>query len=128
MKFKNYLLEYDTRKSIFDSSVTVVILYKDDPEYLIWKKQFKKYGLAIGVPAKKMIMWDGEEIKKLSKDEILFIEAHEYSHFVLGKHASEIECDELAIENLMKIGKKKAAEIGIKNFYKRHNRKYDNEV
>lgn len=124
MRFKFYINESNTRKSVFDPSITVHILYETDPEYAVWKKQFEKYGLAIGVPKNRVIVWDGEEIKKLSKDQILFIEAHEYSHFILGKNATEDQCDELAIQNLLKIGKKKAADIGVKNFYKRHGRSY----
>jgi len=124
MRFKSYLYESKTRKSIFDSSITVHVLYKDDPDYTIWEPQFKYYGLAIGVPDKRIIVWDGEAIKKLSKDEILFIEAHEYSHFVLGKSASEADCDKLAIKNLSNMGKKKAANIGISGFYKRHGEKF----
>ena len=124
MKFKNYINESNTRKSVFDPSIIVHILYKNDPEYAVWEKQFDKYGLAIGIPDKKAIIWDGEELKKLSKDEILFIEAHEYSHFILGKEATEVDCDRLAIENLTKKGKKSAASIGIKAFTKRHGEMY----
>jgi hypothetical protein len=75
-----------------------------------------------------MIVWDGEELKKLNEDEILFTEAHEYSHFKLGMKASEADCDYLAIVNLWKSGKKKAAQIGIDGFVKRHGMEFDTSV
>lgn len=62
---------------------------------------------------------------KLSKDEILFVEAHEHSHFKLGKKATEEECDWAAIVNLWKMGKKKAAQIGIDEFVKRNGTRFD---
>ena len=129
MKFKQYLNEAIQRKSAFDSSVTVVIFNKDDPEYEVWEKKFKSYGIAVGVPKQKLIVWDGEQMKKLSKDQILFTEAHESAHFVLKKYnadpRTEVECDYWAITNLWKRGKKKAAKIGIDGFAKRHGQEFD---
>lgn len=120
MRFKNYLLEKIVRKSIFDPTISVIILRKKDPEYRKWVDEFKKYGLAIGVPSKRIIVWNGEKMKKLTNNEILFIEAHEYSHFKLGSSATEADCDWLAIINLWNRGKKEAAKVGINDFKNRH--------
>jgi hypothetical protein len=125
MKFYNYLNEYEKRKSVFDSSISVAILNKNDSEYKIWEKKFKIYGIAIGIPKEKIIIWDGEQLKKLTKDQKLFVEAHEYSHFIIGAKASELDCDYLAILNLFKMGNKKAAQVGINSFFDRHKIKFD---
>ena len=44
--FKTFIIESKIRKSYFDSSIPVVILYKTDEEYNIWEPRFKKYGWA----------------------------------------------------------------------------------
>jgi len=125
MRLKHYMNEAKARKSLFDSSISVIIVSKNDTEYIIWRPKFKEYGHAIGVPDRKVIVWDGETIKKLNKHEIMFVEAHEFSHFKLGENASEADCDWLAIVNLWKKGKKIAAKIGVDDFKKRNGFDFD---
>jgi len=123
--FKTFIIESKIRKSYFDSSIPVVILYKTDEEYNIWEPRFKKYGWAIGILDKKIIIEDGEIIKNLTKTQILFVESHECSHFILGEKATEVECDWLAIANLWKKGFKNAAKLGIDTFEERNNVLFD---
>lgn len=127
INFKSFVTESKERKSLFDKNIPVIIYYKSDWEYEIWKPQFKKFGWAIGVLEHKTIVWDGEAIVKLDNDEIAFVEAHEYSHFKLGPKASEAECDWLAIANLWKKGLKGAAKIGVDRFVERHGAEFDTE-
>lgn len=127
--FRSFLSESKTTKSMFDPSIKVTYLYKDDFQYEIYKPLFDELGYGIGILEKKLIVMDGETIRKLrlSRDEIAFIEAHEYSHFKLGKNAKEVECDWLAIANLWKKGNKSAAKIGVDNFKDRHGMEFDTE-
>jgi len=125
--FKSFISESNQKKSEFDYSIKISYLYKDNIEYEFWKPQFDKYGYGISILEKKLILIDGEVVKKLKldKDELDFIEAHEYSHFKLGKKASEVDCDWLAIANLWNKGKKAAAKVGIDNFVDRHGMEFD---
>lgn len=119
-----------TKKTVseFDASIKIVTLYQNENfEYEIWKPLFEEHGYAIALLEEKKILVDGDIVLKeqISKDELDFILAHEYSHFRLGENASEAECDWLAIANLWNKGKKNAAKVGVNEFFERHNMEFD---
>ncbi len=125
-KFNSFITEAKDRKSLFDPSISVVVYYPKDWEYIVWKPQFDELGWAIGVMEHKIIVWDGVALGKLTKAEIEFVEAHECSHFQMP-HASEAECDWLAIAKLWKKGMKDAAQVGIDKFVERHGAQFDTD-
>ena len=127
LKFKQFITEMQQRKSFFDSSVPVTIVFKTDIQYPILEPQFKRLGWCIGVLEHKSIIWDGEAMKKINKDQITFIEGHEAAHFKLGKKAKEVECDWWSIASCWKKGLKMAAEAGIDVFEERNGVEFDTD-
>lgn len=125
--FREFVVESERKTSLYDESIPIIVYNKDDFEYEIWKPKFKKYGLAIGILEKKMIVWDGEAMKNLSKDEVIFVESHEAAHFKLGPKASEVDCDWLGIAMCWKGGKKGASKVGIDRFVERHGMEFDTD-
>ena len=107
-------------KSQFDKSVTVVTLYETDDDYHQFEQYWMEHGDAIGVLEKKLIIIDGEAVKRqrLTKDHLLFIQMHEIAHF--KGFEDEAECDYYAAASLWKKGFKKAAMIGVDEFEYRH--------
>lgn len=124
-RFQEFTLEPSERKSIFDPSVSVSILYKRDEEYTLFEDEFENRGWCIGVLEDRTIIWDGEAMRNLDRDQITFIEAHEYAHFKLGKKAKEVDCDWLAIAECWDRGLKNAAKAGIDVFEDRHGMEFD---
>ena len=126
-EFKEFIVEKKEEKSQFDRSVTVTTLYKTDDEYHQFKQLWMRHGIAIGVIEKKLIIIDGEAVKRqrLSKDHLLFIQMHEIAHFKGFK--KEADCDYYAIVNLWKKGFKKAAKIGVDEFEYRHGMSFPTE-
>jgi hypothetical protein len=127
--FRTFVEESKPKKSLFDSSINVVYLYNDDFQYEIYKPLFDEMGHGAAIIEKRLIIMDGESIRKerMSRDEIEFIEAHEYSHIKLGESATEADCDWLAIANLWKKGRKSAAKVGVDSFVDRHNMEFETD-
>ena len=69
-EFKEFIVEKKEEKSKFDRSVSVVTLYKTDDEYHQFKQLWMRHGIAVGVIEKKLIIIDGEAVKRqrLKKD------------------------------------------------------------
>jgi hypothetical protein len=127
IKFNQFITEEKSRKSFFDGSIPVAIYYKNDAEYPLLKDNFKEYGWCIGIPEHKAIIWDGEAIRKLDKDQITWIESHELAHFKLGKDATETDCDWWGIASCWRKGLKTAAKAGIDVFGERNGMEFDTE-
>ena len=125
----------ESRKSYFDSRLTVVFLTEDDSEYSKFAKYFKKLGLGFLWNNKIFIDVTRIENEGYTNNHMIFIEAHEVSHSWL-KHPSkmnrnnEAEADFLGILLCMKKGYKEPAKIGIRHFRGRNGidfKKYDKE-
>ncbi|MBC8386815.1 MAG: M48 family metalloprotease [Actinobacteria bacterium] len=131
IKILELLNEEISFKCELDTSFIVSICNKEDAQYKVYKPYFKKHGYAFCDINNKHIFIDGEAIKKknLTKDHLLFIQAHEIGHIKL-KHGNtynkieEAEADYYAIKILQKKNKKKAMNIGLDNFESRHNMKF----
>jgi hypothetical protein len=121
---KSYL---QSRPSQFDFTIYVNFVVESDYEYEIFKPIFEDCGYAASLLNQKLMIFDTPVIEEhqISKYEVDFIEAHEYSHFKLGENAKESECDWLGIANLWKAGKKLSAKAGIDLFENRNVMKFD---
>ena len=126
-KFKSFLVEHSNSVSSYDPSIKVVVLHEDDYRYDVWKPIFEDLGHAIGIIESNTIIWDGKVWKNLSKEEVLFAEAHEAAHFKLGENSSEIESDWLAVANLWYKGFKHATKVGIGIFEDRNGMEFDTD-
>ena len=126
-------MDMDSRKSYFDSRITVVFLAQDDAEYSRFSQYFKRLGLGFLFKDKVFIDITRIENEGYTTDHMVFIEAHEVAHFWL-KHPpkrdpkNEAEADFVGILLCMKKGHRKPAKIGIQHFRARNGvdfRKYD---
>jgi hypothetical protein len=129
----------ESRKSYFDSRLTVVFLSERDAEYSKFTKHFKKLGLGFLWNNKIFIDVTRIENEGYTNDHMIFIESHEVSHSWL-KHPSkfdkknEAEADFLGVLLCMKKGYKPAAKVGIRHFrerngidFKKYDKKYGDE-
>ena len=115
----------ESRKSYFDSRLTVVFISQADAEYGKFTKHFKKLGLGFLWNNKIFIDVTRIENEGYTNDHMIFIEAHEVAHFWL-EHPSrldkenEAEADFVGILLCMKKGYRRPAKIGIKHFRERN--------
>lgn len=72
--------------SHFDNRLTVNIVFKEYPKYDDLKSLFAMLGFGFIAPDMKLVIIDGETVKQkgFKKSDLLFIEAHEISHYLLG--------------------------------------------
>jgi hypothetical protein len=125
----------ESRKSYFDSRLTVVFLTETDAEYAKFSKYFRKLGLGFLWNNKIFIDVSRIENEGYTDNHMIFIESHEVAHSWLD-HPSKLDkeneaaADFLGILLCMKKGYRDPAKIGIKHFRGRNGvdfKKYDNQ-
>jgi Zn-dependent peptidase ImmA (M78 family) len=109
--------------SEFYDSVVIAILDSGDYQYQTLAPLFNEYGYGFVAPNQKLVFIDGG--KRLSKNTLKWIEAHEVAHFILGHSEAhnpkdEIDADRLAYEMLDGKGYYKAAQLVKDKFKERH--------
>lgn len=119
-----------TRKSKFDSKHLLIFFEESDEKYKDFEKIFQKHGLAF--KHGNNIFFDMPQLRKEKKhtnEYIVFIEAHEIAHSILGHTKSssyvEAEADYLAIILCEEKKFMKSRKIGISNFESRNKISYD---
>jgi predicted Zn-dependent protease len=121
---KEFQIEYNSE---FLDSVTVVVIFNEDPLYEQVKGFFKVFGFGFMVPGKNLMIIDGEILvgEDNAKDILKFIEAHEVAHILL-KHdgprneRDEIDADMMALNLLIGKGYDKSIKILLDKFQERH--------
>jgi len=109
--------------SEWDTNIVVAIVDDLDYQYQTLAPLFNEYGYGVVLPEQKLVFIDGG--KKLNKNTLKWIEAHEVAHIILGhkkeKDANdEIEADTLAHKLLVGNGYHKAAQLVVDRFKERH--------
>ena len=114
-------------RSKLDKNFSVYILYPEDGElYMKMKKVIPSGDIAFTNLNQKIIMIDGKQLNKLSKDHLFFIEAHEIAHHRLkhksthGNATQELEADYGAYLLLAQFGLKNAMDLVKKYWTTRH--------
>ena len=121
--------------SEFLPSVTIFVIFSDDPQYEHLKPLFEEYGYGFMVPNKNMILIDGEILLGNGNTENLlkFIEAHEISHVILNHEGPRDEDEELdadlgAYLLLSRNNNIRAIKPLLKHFKERHGIKFDEKL
>jgi Zn-dependent peptidase ImmA (M78 family) len=121
--------------SEFLPSITIFVVFSDDPQYEQLKPLFEEYGYGFMVPNKNMILIDGEILLENGNTEDLlkFIEAHEIAHVILNHDGPRDEDEELdadlgAYLLLSRNNNIKAIKPLLKHFKERHGIKFDEKL
>ena len=121
--------------SEFLPSVTIFVIFSDDPQYEHLKPLFEEYGYGFMVPNKNMILIDGEILlgNGNTEDLLKFIEAHEISHVILNHEGPRDEDEELdadlgAYLLLSRNNNIRAIKPLLKHFKERHGIKFDEKL
>ena len=121
--------------SEFLPSITIFVVFSDDPQYEQLKPLFEEYGYGFMVPNKNLILIDGEILleNNYSNDLLKFIEAHEIAHVILKHDGPRNEYEELDADlgaYILLNGKHKTDAIKtlLKHFKKRHGVKFDEKL
>ena len=119
-KFGNMSKVYNSE---FYDSVVIAIVDYGDYQYQTLTPLFKEYGFWIFAP-KQNLVFNGCG-RRLSKNTLKWIEAHEVAHIILGHKKEkdskdEIEADTLAHKLLVGRGYHKAAQLVKDKFKERH--------
>jgi Zn-dependent peptidase ImmA (M78 family) len=121
--------------SEFLPSITIFVVFSDDPQYEQLKPLFEEYGYGFMVPNKNMILIDGEILLENGNTEDLlkFIEAHEIAHVILNHEGPRDEDEELdadlgAYLLLSRNNNIKAIKPLLKHFKERHGIKFDEKL
>ncbi len=121
--------------SEFLPSITIFVVFSDDPQYEHLKPLFEEYGYGFMIPNKNMILIDGEILLENGNTEDLlkFIEAHEISHVILNHEGPRDEDEELdadlgAYLLLSRNNNIKAIKPLLKHFKERHGIKFDEKL
>ena len=121
--------------SEFLPSITIFVVFSDDPQYEQLKPLFEEYGYGFMVPNKNMILIDGEILLENGNTEDLlkFIEAHEIAHVILNHDGprdedEELEADLGAYILLSRNNNIKAIKPLLKHFKERHGIKFDEKL
>ena len=121
--------------SEFLPSVTIFVIFSDDPQYEHLKPLFEEYGYGFMVPNKNMILIDGEILlgNGNTEDLLKFIEAHEISHVILNHDGPRDEDEELdadlgAYLLLSRNNNIRAIKPLLKHFKERHGIKFDEKL
>lgn len=114
----------EIRASYFDSTIDVITIFPNDPDYIsTYKPIFDKIGFGCYVPQLSAILIDAGSPVYGDPDIEAWIEAHEVGHYHLGHNSSvinqseEIEAD-LYAYNLLK--GTAAADLIVEKFPERH--------
>ena len=115
-------------KSIFDKSVNVIILFKENKMYEEFKPLFEQFGFGFASTNDRMVFLDGEVFSDgddLNQEILRFIEAHEVSHVLLGHSTDRNDDDELdadlgAYILLNKKGLQDSIDLVVDAFEERH--------
>lgn len=98
-------------------------------DYSLYQKLFSAYGLAFLLIKKNIVFFDGEKFDSLSKDQILYMFAHEIAHAKL-KHVSkrskrqEKEADQFAINLLTMLDYKRAVDLAQAEYLLRYDEEF----
>lgn len=95
MEKKDDILSYRTS---FTPDLNINIIFKENPNYGVFKKIFNQYGYGFLAPEFKTVFIDGELFlgdDGLTFDDIKFIEAHEVAHYILGHTGNRTNKDEI---------------------------------
>ena len=121
--------------SEFLPSITIFVVFSDDPQYEQLKPLFEEYGYGFMVPNKNMILIDGEILLENGNTEDLlkFIEAHEIAHVILNHDGPRDEDEELdadlgAYLLLSRNNNIRAIKPLLKHFKERHGIKFDEKL
>lgn len=121
--------------SEFLPSVTIFVIFSDNPQYEQLKPLFEEYGYGFMVPNKNMILIDGEILLEEGYTDSLlkFIEAHEVAHVILNHDGPRNEDEELdadlgAYLLLSKSHNINALKSLLKHFKNRHGIKFDEKL
>ena len=121
--------------SEFLPSITIFVVFSDDPQYEQLKPLFEEYGYGFMVPNKNMILIDGEILLENgdTEDLLKFIEAHEIAHVILNHEGPRDEDEELdadlgAYLLLSRNNNIKAIKPLLKHFKERHGIKFDEKL
>ena len=121
--------------SEFLPSVTIYVVFSDNPQYEQLKPLFNEYGYGFMVPNKNIILIDGEILLEdgFSEDLLKFIEAHEISHVILSHDGPRNEDEELdadlgAYWLLSKSHNFGALKTLLKHFKNRHGVKFEEKL
>jgi len=121
--------------SEFLPSITIFVVFSDDPQYEHLIPLFDEYGYGFMIPNKDMILIDGEILLENGNTEDLlkFIEAHEIAHVILNHEGPRDEDEELdadlgAYLLLSRNNNIKAIKPLLKHFKERHGIKFDEKL
>lgn len=123
-----------TFKSQFDPNLTIVILLSEHSQYEQIKPMFDEYGYGFMVPNENLIIIDGEQfIDNLDKNALLFVEAHEIAHIILGHDGPRNENDEIDADLgayclLKKIDANDSINLLIEHFKERHGVEFNEKL
>jgi Zn-dependent peptidase ImmA (M78 family) len=121
--------------SEFLPSITIFVVFSDDPQYEHLIPLFEEYGYGFMVPNKNIILIDGEILLENgnAEDLLKFIEAHEIAHVILNHDGprdedEELEADLGAYILLSRNNNIKAIKPLLKHFKNRHGIKFDEKL
>jgi hypothetical protein len=121
--------------SEFLPSVTIYVVFSDNPQYEQLKPLFNEYGYGFMVPNKNIILIDGEILLEdgFSEDLLKFIEAHEISHVILSHDGPRNEDEELDADLGAYLLLSKSHNFGalktlLKHFKNRHGVKFEEKL
>ena len=121
--------------SEFLPSITIFVVFSDDPQYEQLKPLFEEYGYGFMVPNKNMILIDGEILlgNGDTEDLLKFIEAHEIAHVILNHEGprdkdEELNADLGAYLLLSRNDNIRAIKPLLKHFKERHGIKFDKKL
>ena len=120
--------------SEFLPSVSIAVVFEENPQYEQLKQFFQDYGYGFMVPGKNLVIIDGEQLVNGLGGEVLkFIEAHEISHIIMGHDGprsdeDEIDADLGAYILLKQSGKTDSIKTLLKQFKNRHGIKFEEKL
>lgn len=120
--------------SEFLPSVSIAVVFEENPQYEQLRQFFQDYGYGFMVPGKNLVIIDGEQlVNGLGREVLKFIEAHEISHIIMGHDGPRSEDDEIdadlgAYILLKQAGKTDSIKTLLKQFKNRHGIKFEEKL
>ena len=120
--------------SEFLPSVSIAVVFEENPQYEQLKPFFQDYGYGFMVPGKNLVVIDGEQlVNGLGREVLKFIEEHEISHIIMGHDGPRSEEDEIdadlgAYILLKQAGKTDSIKTLLKQFKNRHGIKFEEKL